>query len=63
MSYTVNFKEVETTGLETRLVSEVWAGLRVNEARQSARLASEIRGIFFVVKGEYLSSFSLSFVV
>ncbi|MGU7991036.1 phage tail protein [Streptococcus suis] len=33
MSYTVNFKEVETTGLETSPVAEVLAGLRANEAR------------------------------
>lgn len=33
MSYTVNFKEVETTDLETSPVAEVLAGLRANEAR------------------------------
>ncbi|CYV14474.1 Uncharacterised protein [Streptococcus suis] len=33
MSYTVNFKEVETIGLETSPVAEVLAGLRANEAR------------------------------
>ncbi|HEL1973082.1 TPA: phage tail protein [Streptococcus suis] len=33
MSYIVNFKEVETTGLETSTVAEVLAGLRANEAR------------------------------
>lgn len=33
MSYIVNFKEVETTGLETSPVAEVLAGLRANEAR------------------------------
>ncbi|HEL2053361.1 TPA: phage tail protein [Streptococcus suis] len=33
MSYTVNFKEVETTGLETSPVAAVLAGLRANEAR------------------------------
>lgn len=33
MSYTVNFKEVETTGLETSPVAEVLAGMRANEAR------------------------------
>lgn len=33
MSYTVNFKEVETTGLETSPVAVVLAGLRANEAR------------------------------
>lgn len=33
MSYTVNFKEVETTGLENSPVAEVLAGLRANEAR------------------------------
>ena len=33
MSYTVNFKEVETTGLEASIVADVLAGLRANEAR------------------------------
>ncbi len=33
MSYIVNFKEVETTGLETSPVADVLAGLRANEAR------------------------------
>ncbi|HFH9836980.1 TPA: phage tail protein [Streptococcus suis] len=33
MSYIVNFKEVETTGLEASPVSDVLAGLRANEAR------------------------------
>lgn len=33
MSYIVNFKEVETTGLETSPVADVLAGLRANESR------------------------------
>lgn len=33
MPYIVNFKEVETTGLETSPVADVLAGLRANEAR------------------------------
>lgn len=33
MAYTVNFKEVETTGLEASPVADVLAGLRANEAR------------------------------
>lgn len=33
MSYTVNFKEVETTGLEASIVADVLAGLRANEDR------------------------------
>lgn len=33
MSYKVNFKEVETTGLESSPVAETLAGLRANEAR------------------------------
>jgi hypothetical protein len=33
MSYTVDFQEVSTTGLETSPVSEALAGLRANEAR------------------------------
>lgn len=33
MSYTVNFKEVETMGLETSPVADALAGLRANEAR------------------------------
>lgn len=33
MTYTVNFKDVETTGLETSPVAEALAGLRANEAR------------------------------
>ena len=33
MSYIVNFKEVETVGLESSPVAEALAGLRANEAR------------------------------
>ena len=33
MSYIVNFKEVETVGLESSHVAEALAGLRANEAR------------------------------
>ncbi len=33
MSYTVNFKNVSTVGLESSPVAEVLAGLRANEAR------------------------------
>jgi hypothetical protein len=33
MSYTVDFQEVSTTGLETSPVAEALAGLRANEAR------------------------------
>ena len=33
MSYTVNFKEVETTGIEASIVADVLAGLRASEAR------------------------------
>ncbi len=33
MAYKVNFKEIETTGLETSPVAETLAGLRANEAR------------------------------
>ena len=33
MSYTVNFKEVETTGIEASIAADVLAGLRANEAR------------------------------
>lgn len=33
MAYKVNFKEVETVGLESSPVAEALAGLRANEAR------------------------------
>ena len=33
MAYKVNFKDVETVGLETSPVADALAGLRANEAR------------------------------
>ncbi|MDR0199217.1 MAG: phage tail protein [Streptococcaceae bacterium] len=36
MAYTVNFKDVETTGFESSPVAESLAGLRANEARYFA---------------------------
>ena len=33
MAYKVNFKEVETVGLESSPVAEALAGLRANETR------------------------------
>jgi hypothetical protein len=67
MPYTVGFDAVSTEGVESSPVAESLAGIKLSQgmdvpdelkdrfkfARQKSKLAGEIRGSFFVIKGEW----------